>query len=266
MRRPLAYALMAIPGPLRVDPAQIEALLRVWMALAPVRAGLRRTAQQDRRLELGTRAACALHDLRHELTIAGLEIERVSAGHGPIPTSGLDPIRSALCRARALAEIDVESRATNPETLVLVAGVLREEATAALSVAGRDKAVRIELHVAEGLAFPTDRRMLSRIVRNLALNAVESSPDGERVSIEAEVGARGELVLRVTDRGRGMSHADREDLFRFGRSGRGGWGVGSSSIESCARRIGATCSIESRLGAGTAVELRVPAASRTAGD
>ena len=259
--RPRGIAVIALRSPLRADPVHLEGLLRAWMALESVRAAASRSAEQDRRLEAGTRAACALHDLRHELTIASLELERIAEEPGVVELSRLGPLRAALANARALCESETEV----PDPLrVPLEEVLRREAAAARSVAGRGDDVRIELRVAPGLAFPIDRGILARIVRNLALNAIESSPDGESVVVEAHATPAGDLLVRVSDRGRGMSAADREELFRFGRSARGGWGIGTSSVESCARRIGAVLTIDSRPGSGTRVEITVPPSSNQA--
>ena len=225
--RPLGIAVIALRSPLRADPVHLEGVLRAWMALGSARAGASRSVEEDRRLEIGTRAACALHDLRHELTIASLELERISEEPGPVEPSRLAPLRAALANARELCELETEI--ADP-LRVLVEDVLRREAAAARTVAGRGKDVRIEVRVAPGLAFPVDRGTLARIVRNLALNAIESSPDGESVVVEAQVTPASKLLVRVSDRGRGMSSADREELSRFGRSGRGGWGIGSSSV------------------------------------
>lgn len=261
---PVGLVVIALAQPLAVDQDDLEGIVRAWVALTTLRSRIGRAKEQDHLVEVGTRAACALHDLRHELTVSSLELDRVSTESAPLPSARFDRIRTAIATARALCEGEFELDAPPGTAPVLVAGLLRNEASAARSFSGRGEAIRIETRCEESLEFPADRGMLSRIMRNLVLNAIESSPDGERVSIEAEMGSEAELVLRVIDHGRGMSAADREDLFRFGRSGRGGWGIGSASIETCARRIGATQTIESRLGSGTCVELRVPPAGRNA--
>jgi signal transduction histidine kinase len=143
---------------------------------------------------------------------------------------------------------------------VRIGEVLRTEASAARSVSGRGESIGIAIRCEADFDFPVEREPMSRIVRNLVLNALENTPDGEQVKIEAERGPRAHLVLRVFDRGRGMSTADQEELLRFGRSGHGGLGIGSASVASCARRIGARMRVSSRLGVGTCVELRVPRA------
>jgi signal transduction histidine kinase len=141
---------------------------------------------------------------------------------------------------------------------VLLLGLLREETFTARAVAGRGERVQVEIACDPGLESRVDRGTLGRIVRNLLLNAIEGSPDGSSVSLSAERGD--DLVLRIADRGRGMSAADRRDWSRFGRSGRGGWGIGTTSVEACARAIGATARIESIPAGGTSIEIRVPTA------
>jgi signal transduction histidine kinase len=207
-----------------------------------------------------TRAACALHDLRHELTVSSLELDRVSTQLPPGARAGLDRVRGAIGNARALCESGLRAKDPDPPSAARVDEILRTEADAARLVSGRGESVEMEIRCDADLEFPLERESLSRIVRNLVLNALENSPEGERVRIEAERGPGAELVLRVIDRGRGMSAADRDELLRFGRSGRGGFGIGSASVAICARRIGARVEVSSRLGAGTCVEVSVPAA------
>jgi signal transduction histidine kinase len=254
---PAGLAVLGLPEPLRFDVRELEALLRTWLALGVLRSRIRRTEEQDHRAEVGTRAACALHDLRHELTVSSLELDRIDAESPPDLHLQLERVRTAIAAARELCEGELAGAPPRDRPLQ-VAAWLRDEVRAARSAADRVGAVRLETRCDEGLAFSVDRRMLSRILRNLVLNAIEGSPDGERVLIEAALGSSSELVLRVSDRGRGMSAADREELSRFGRSGRGGWGIGSASVATCARMLGATRSIDSRPGSGTCVEIRVP--------
>ncbi|MFN0007547.1 MAG: sensor histidine kinase [Planctomycetota bacterium] len=256
--------VIALGRSLAVDRGEIEAVLRAWIGLAALRTRMGRVEEHRQQREMEARAACALHDLRHELTVAGLELDLASTESAPVPGAGSDRIRAALARARALCEDALELPSPEHPPALRIEELLGTEGRAAHSVSGRGDSIRIEVRCETGLEFPVDRGMLSRIVRNLVLNAIENSPEGERVVIEAERGPQDQLRLRVIDQGRGMSAVDRSELSRFGRSGRGGLGIGSASVATCARSIGASVNVDSHLGAGTRVELSVPAARGSA--
>jgi len=256
--------VIALGGPLRVDPESLDAIVRTWLGLTAVRSKIGRAVEIHQQAEREARAACALHDLRHELAVATLELDRISTGPAPVSGAAADRIRTAIARARALCELELEPVSSIQPSTIRVDELLRTEGNAARSVSGRGNSIGVEVRCETGLEFSVDRGMLSRIVRNLVLNGIESSMDGECVQIEAEVGPHSNLVLRVIDRGRGMSAVDRENLSRFGRSGRGGPGIGSASIATCARRIGGSVRVESRLGEGTCVEVIVPSPRETA--
>ncbi len=107
-----------------------------------------------------------------------------------------------------------------------------------------------------------DERALKQMALNLLANALKFTPHGGHVT--AAISAQGgELQLQVADTGVGISAAD---LVRLGRpfeqaesaQGHGGTGLGLSLVRSFARLHGGEMHIESRLGAGTAVTVRMP--------
>lgn len=260
---PGSAVVIALGRPLTADREVLDAIFRAWFGLAALRSRIAHADEHDQQQELESRAACALHDLRHELTVSTLELDRAAA-EPALARGGFDRVRKAIARARALCESELGLTSGVHSSAIRVAELLRAEGSAAHSVSGRGDSIMIEVRCEAGLEFPVDRGMLARIVRNLVLNAIENSPDGERVLIEAEKGPQDHIIVRVTDQGRGMSAEDREELSRFGRSGRGGSGIGSASIATCVRSIGARAKVDSRLGDGTCVELFVPPASGNA--
>jgi signal transduction histidine kinase len=253
-----AFVALGLGAPLAVDHGELESVLRSWLALDGLQERMRFARDESLAADAARRAACVLHDLRHELTVAGLELERAAHEPGGPAPGALDRVRDAVAGAASLCERGLAPASPADPEPVLLLGLLREETFTARAVAGRGERVQVEIACDPGLESRVDRRTLGRIVRNLLLNAIEGSPDGSSVSLSAERGD--DLVLRIADRGRGMSAADRRDWSRFGRSGRGGWGIGTASVEACARAIGATARIESSPAGGTSIEIRVPTA------
>ncbi len=116
---------------------------------------------------------------------------------------------------------------------------------------------------AQPLEVDADRRALKQIVLNLVSNALKFTSNGGQVTVTAR--PQGEnLEITVADSGVGIS---KSDLARLGRpyeqageaSQRSkGTGLGLSLVRAFAELHGGTMSIESTLGEGTAVTVRLP--------
>ena len=123
---------------------------------------------------------------------------------------------------------------------------------------------------AEALEARADRRSLKQIVLNLVSNALKFTPRGGLVTVSlAKVGG-GVLELSVADTGIGIAEPD---LARLGRpyeqagdvsQQAQGTGLGLSLVRAFAELHGGDMALESRLGEGTAVTVRLPIAA--AGD
>ena len=118
-----------------------------------------------------------------------------------------------------------------------------------------------DLHVVQGL--PEE---LHRLLANIVSNAVKYSDEGSSVVLEL---ARDEqdVVIRVIDHGIGISEEDQLELFKeFFRShnpealARPGSGLGLVIVDRIVRRHGGRIDVESSLGEGTTVTVRLPSA------
>jgi len=109
-----------------------------------------------------------------------------------------------------------------------------------------------------------DRRAIKQIVLNLISNALKFTPQGGLVTVSVQALA-GALELTVADTGTGISAADLERLGRpYEQAGDAsqqarGTGLGLSLVRAFAELHGGEMGIESRLGEGTAVTVRLPA-------
>ncbi len=110
-------------------------------------------------------------------------------------------------------------------------------------------------------------RDLSLLVRNLIDNAVRYTREGGLVRVDVAPDS-GQVVLRVSDTGVGIPSRDLERVFeRFYRVDparsreTGGTGLGLALVKHVAENHGGTVALQSELGQGTTVEVRLPAAA-----
>jgi signal transduction histidine kinase len=126
-----------------------------------------------------------------------------------------------------------------------------------------DNRCPIEFDLAAGsLKACADEGLLGHIFTNLLSNAVKYSEAGAAIkfTIQRE-GA--EAVCIIADRGIGIPDADQTSLFRaFQRGGnvadRPGTGLGLMLVKRCVELHGGRVKIESHLGKGTTVAVRLP--------
>jgi len=113
------------------------------------------------------------------------------------------------------------------------------------------------------LEVDADRRALKQIVLNLVSNALKFTPRGGQVTVTLD-GYDGVLEIVVADTGVGISPEDLERIGRPYEQAGGaeqrarGTGLGLSLVRAFAKLHGGEMAIESRLGAGTTVSVRLP--------
>ena len=201
------------------------------------------TAQEDEQ----SRIARELHDgLVQELVALKIDLS-VLARTPAIAQAGLrEDVRRAETQAQHLAEsARVISHQMHPAALDRLGLVpaLRSNATEVRRATGID--VQVEADDA-AQALPREvatgfYRIAQEAVRNATLH---SGADAVRVAIRTELE---ELTLEVRDQGKGFDFAD----------ARGVRSLGLVSMEERARLVGAKLEIESRLGQGTIVRVRL---------
>lgn len=175
---------------------------------------------------------------RHLLDIVNniLDITRIEAGEMDLEEGPVDPAR-VLADASSMLRVRAEA-----------AGVTLESAWPALPV------------------IQADERKLKQIVVNLLSNAVKFTPRGGAVTVSGWVDDQSGLVLSVEDTGIGIAAKDIAMVRQPFRQVDGsisrkyeGSGLGLAIASALAELHGGTIDIESVLGQGTTVSLRLPA-------
>lgn len=135
----------------------------------------------------------------------------------------------------------------------------------------RAKGVELTLAVDADVpdAVETDGRRLAQIVGNLVTNAIKFTDEGEvsvRVGASTTGADRVRLAIEVRDTGMGMDPARVDDLFQpftqadsSASRSQGGAGLGLHIVRSLAEMLGGRIEVVTAPGAGTAVEVSLPA-------
>ena len=121
----------------------------------------------------------------------------------------------------------------------------------------------IEFSLAEMPAkVQADERLLRHIFTNALTNAVKYSDAGKVVKFEVGC-TRADIVFTIHDQGIGIPEADQEWLFNAFHRGRNvgdrpGTGLGLVIVKRCVDLHGGKINVDSKLGGGTSVTVRLP--------
>ena len=116
-----------------------------------------------------------------------------------------------------------------------------------------------------------DRNQLEQILLNLAINGRDAMPNGGVMTITCERAAAGttgrsdDVIVRVIDTGEGMPPevvSRAFEPFFTTKSRTQGSGLGLATVYGIVRRSGGIATLESELGLGTEVTIRLPASTR----
>ena len=112
-----------------------------------------------------------------------------------------------------------------------------------------------------------DRRAIKQILVNLLTNGIKFTPKGGEVRLTAKLADKG-VEIRVEDTGVGISKADLERLGKPFEQADGaltrakeGTGLGLALVKSLTAMHGGEAVLDSALGVGTSVTLRLPYAA-----
>jgi signal transduction histidine kinase len=129
--------------------------------------------------------------------------------------------------------------------------------------AAAERGLRLEAHTPTEAVIKSDRDLVAVVLQNLIGNAIKYSERGVvRVAVAPRPAGAPGWVLSVSDEGPGISSEYIGKIFsEFARGetyGQAGVGLGLTIAARAARAIGATLSVESKVGVGSTFELVVP--------
>ena len=193
------------------------------------------------------------HDLRNQLSLALLRLEMVETADG----SEVDAVRGALRSGRAMCNAFLGSEESHSDHLL--GPMIEQEVRGAVDFSSQRK-VQVAVRCGAQVLIHAPESALRRFVHNATMNAIEASPDGSKIIVEAMHAEPGRVQICVEDSGVGLTSAGVADSFAPGVSGRGSTGIGTASLREAASALGSPLVVSTALGAGTRVSVTVSAA------
>jgi two-component system sensor histidine kinase HydH len=262
-----AFAYLVKPVP----PADL--LLSVDQALRKVRLtvgsrDLARRAQQAEKLAaVGTMAAGLSHEIKNPLNAATLQLmvleRRLKRMPGATPEI-FEPLAIVQEEIKRLASfLDEFLRFARPREIVrapMDAAQMVAQVVALLEPQAAMAQLRLERRVAALPTMMADEGRLQQALVNLVLNAIQATPAGGWVRVEAAATAT-ELTLAVEDSGAGISEDVLQHIFDpFFTTKHAGTGLGLPLVHSTVSQHRGTIQYERAAGGGARFVIHLPLA------
>ncbi len=206
------------------------------------------------------------HDLRTPLSrlamAAEAEATKGSAG-GALPDTVVDEVSAMLELINTMLDISqTDARMDRSQRTELdLAAIVNSSADLYLPLAEQN-GIALSADVPPGpVLFTGHKKKLQQLLGNLIENAIKFTPRGGRVAVSLST-ADGEIVLRVSDTGCGISAADLTNVFkRFWRADSSrslpGNGLGLALVKAIVTSYGGHVYCESTLGNGSVFTVRL---------
>jgi signal transduction histidine kinase len=211
-----------------------------------------------------------VHDLGNLIQVASSALNHLARDPGVSAAPALGLViagaKTALDRAGGLVRQTISlARESHTEIEHTNVGVCLAEIESLIRSAW-DANIRLEIRVCwDDLPLVRcDRIGLQNAVLNLLFNARDAMPNGGLISVDAlvsESSAASQVDIRVADNGIGMTSETMVRAFDpfFTTKGAGLGGVGLPMVKHFAEQSGGSVEVQSALGAGTTMTLRLPA-------
>ncbi|MEX0955690.1 MAG: ATP-binding protein [Rhizobiaceae bacterium] len=279
---PLAYlALIAA----LIGIASYPVVRHLTRRLETLRRGVETWGESDKLARVSLAGNDEVAAVATSFNAAADRIEALIASHRALLANASHELRSPLARLRMA--IDLYERAPNEATKdeivlnlseldelvgeILLASRLNHveepdqmEAFDLLALASEEGARNGVSVTGDEAVMRGDPKLVTRLIRNLILNAQRHGAPPIAVSVAKE---GGQPVLRVADRGAGITAAERERIFEafYRPAGRGehagGWGLGLSLVRQIAKHHGGEVRYEAPDDGGSVFVVSFPAAA-----
>jgi signal transduction histidine kinase len=251
-----------------LDPQGGDEVAEVTGAFKRMRGSLRKTQQDlleaERLATIGRMASSISHDLRHSLAAVVANAEFLCEDQlSPQQREELyQEVTVAVNQMTDLIESLLEFSRTQESLRRAYGNLLESIDRAMLAIRSHHQINRVQIAIAqEGTSWGWfDSRKLERVFYNLLLNACEAVPPvGGRIEISLRE-LQSFVEVRVSDNGRGIPEAVRNDLFEpFVSAGKeNGTGLGLTVVQKIVQDHGGDVIVESTSSQGTTFRLSIP--------
>lgn len=224
--------------------------------------------EQEKLASIGRLAAGVAHEINNPmttiLTTAMLIQEELDPGDPNY--AELKTIADETLRCRKIVNSLLSfARQTKPEKnrhdineIILEAAALTRK-----QAAFKDVALETDLSP-DAPTVSVDKDQIQQVFINLALNAIEATDEGGKISLSSTVNAADNSVsVFVSDTGTGILEQDLERIFEpFFTTKETGTGLGLAITHGLVEQNEGAISVQSRVGEGTTFEIRFPLAGR----
>lgn len=248
-------------SPILDSAGRLQQVVEVWRDISERRAAEAHLAESHRMASVGTLASGFSHELNTPLATVLTCVEGIlrETEDGWVKESAAIA-REQILRCRGITQHFLRlSRGQRSQGELVDVAALISAVTRLIEPTAREHAVKVEVRpLPAGLHVRAEEAELQHTVINLLLNAVQASPAGSRVAVEAEAGEQ--VRIRVVDQGCGIAPEDQKRIFEPFFSARpGGTGLGLFLSLNFVRRWGGEIRLESEPGRGSTFEIVLPA-------
>jgi PAS domain S-box-containing protein len=248
-------------SPILDSNGRLQQVVEVWRDISERRAAEAHLAESHRLASVGTLASGFSHELNTPLATVLMCVEGIlKATDSPWVRESATIAREQLLRCRGITQHFLRmSRGQRSEGEVVDLGAVIGAVARLIEPTAREHRVEINVRtLPSGIHVRAEEAELQHTLINLLLNAVQASPLGGRVAVEAEVSDK--VYVRVADNGCGIAPEDQKRIFEpFFSRRQGGTGLGLYLSLNFVRRWGGDLHVVSEPGHGSTFEIVLPA-------
>jgi PAS domain S-box-containing protein len=252
-------------SPILDSSGRLQQVVEVWRDISERRAAEAHLAESHRLASVGTLASGFSHELNTPLGTVLACVEGILKDtDSPSVRESATIAREQLLRCRGITQHFLRmSRGQRSQGEVVDLAALIGAVARLIEPTAREHMVGVEMRtLPAGMLVRADEAELQHTLINLLLNAVQASPPGGRVTVEAD--ACEQVRVRVIDNGCGIAPENRERIFEpFFSTRQGGTGLGLFLSLNFVRRSGGDLHLTSEPGRGSTFEIVLPALVRS---
>lgn len=248
-------------SPVLDSAGRLQQVVEVWRDISERRAAEARLAESHRLASVGTLASGFSHELNTPLATVLTCVEGIlRESESPWVRESATIAREQILRCRGITQHFLRmSRGQRSQGEVVDLAPVIGAVARLIEPTAREQTVTVEVRpLPAGMHVRAEEAELQHALINLLLNAVQASPAGGQVTVEADAGEQ--VRVRVIDHGCGIAPENQKRIFEPFFSDRpGGTGLGLFLTLNFVRRWGGDLHVVSEPGHGSTFEIVLPA-------